>query len=159
MNSPDFDAVQRVCDRLLSEQQSLLLSSRRLDGDTDISYAPFVREAGVFYIFVSSLAAHTRNLQSHPKVSVLFIQPESEADNAFARQRLTFDCEVRAVAKDDNLYNCQLDAMQAKFGAIVSVLRTLPDFRLLALTPTDGRLVAGFGQTYSIDGQGRVQQP
>ena len=41
--------------------------------------------------------------------------------------------------------------MQEKFGETIELLRSLPDFHLLALTPVNGKYVAGFGKAYSIN--------
>ncbi len=82
-----------------------MLSTVTGQGKPESSYAPYVRdEQGVFYIYASELAGHTQNmLQSH-KVSILFIQPEGEAKNLFARERIIFDCLINEVPKQDERY-------------------------------------------------------
>jgi heme iron utilization protein len=137
---------------LLASQQTLLLSTASITGIPDISYAPFVRdEAGSFYVFISELAAHTDNLLTNPQVSVMFVRPESESNNLFARERAIFDCSVKEIERNDDCYSTQLKALQTKFGEIVGVLRSLSDFHLFALSPISGRYVAGFGQAYTIN--------
>ena len=85
---------------LLSSQQTLLLSTASVSDVPDLSYAPFVRDqAGCFYIFVSALAAHTANLLANPKASVMFIPPESESHNLFARERAVFNCKAREISR------------------------------------------------------------
>jgi len=44
--------------------------------------------------------------------------------------------------------------MAERHGRIVATLRTLADFRLLALTPEHGSYVRGFGQDYRLQGPG-----
>jgi len=151
--------LQSACDRLILTHQTLLLASRSPDGNADISYAPYVRDEDSFFVFVSELAKHTKNLLTHPHASVLFIEPETAAKNLFARQRLTLECRVREIGKSDTMYAQQLNALAQKFGEIVGVLRTLPDFHLLALTPIRGQFVAGFGKTFEVDATGRLQFP
>ena len=137
---------------LIASQQTLLLSTASISGVPDLSYAPFVRDtAGVFYIFVSELAVHTVNLLANPQASLLFILPESEARNLFARERAVLNCRVCEIGRDHPVYSRQLDALQDKFGEVVSLLRPLPDFHLFALYPESGRYVVGFGQAYTID--------
>lgn len=159
MNASERRKLQSACDRLILTQQTLLLASSSPDGKADISYAPYVRDENSFYVLVSALAKHTKNLLTHPNAAVLFIEPESTAQNLFARQRLTLQCDVRKIDKNDALYDLQLNALTKKFGEIVSVLRTLPDFHLLALTPTGGQFVAGFGKAFKVDATGRLQFP
>lgn len=157
--TPELNALQWACGSLMERQQTLLLATRSEAGGADISYAPFVREGMTFYIYVSQLAKHTQNLAAIPQASIMFIESEAEAKNLFARQRLTFDCSVMEIARSDTQYRRQLDALAAKFGSIVEVLRTLPDFRLLALTVSRGLFVGGFGKAYFVDEHGLLQPP
>ena len=60
-------------------------------------------------------------------------------------------CLAQKVERNDNLYNEQLNALQNKFGNVVGLLRTLPDFHLFALQPTGGRYIVGFGRAFTID--------
>lgn len=108
---------------LLASQQTLLLSTASASGVPDLSYAPFVRDqTGCFYIFVSELAGHTANLLHNPKASVMFIRPESESRNLFARERAAFNCTVQELKRDEPTYTTQLLAFQDKFGEVISVL-------------------------------------
>lgn len=157
MSEADTAQWQSRCDALIVQQQSLLMATLSSAGEADISYAPYLRHDGVFYIFISQLAQHTQNLLAHPQASLLFIEPEAQAQNPFARQRLTFRCSARVIAKDQADYALRLTEMTEKFGATVELLRGLPDFHLIALTPQDGLFVAGFGKAIAVDGQGCLQ--
>jgi putative heme iron utilization protein len=159
MTASERQNLQNACAQLISQQQTLLLASRNQAGNADISYAPYHYDDFKFYIVVSDLAKHSQNLRSHPQASIMFIEPEAQAANPFARQRLSFDCQVQEISQTDPVFAETLDAMTAQFGEIVSVLRRLPDFHLLALIPTQGRFIAGFGQAFAVDAAGRVQLP
>lgn len=153
MNETD-NLTERAIDlqELLATQQTLLLSTANASCVPDLSYAPFVRDqSGCFYIFVSELAGHTANLLNNPQASVMFIRPESETRNLFARERAVFNCTVKELERDEATYTTQLLAMQDKFGEVVSLLRSLSDFHLFALCPESGRYVAGFGRAYTIN--------
>ena len=137
---------------LILSQQTLLLSTVTEQGEPDCSYAPYVRDQhGVFYIYVSELAAHTRNMLQKGRASVLFIRPEKDVKNLFARERAVFNCEVNEVQSSDEQYDKQLLKMKDKFGETVELLCSLSDFHLLALTPLNGKYIAGFGQAFLID--------
>lgn len=149
---PDLLHAAEAYRHLIDAQQTLLLSTCSAERQPEISYAPFVRdEHGHFYIFISELAKHTQNLLQNPKASILFIEPEPGCRNLFARERVIFDCGARAIAPDDPFYHRRLRAMEDKFGNVVALLRTLPDFHLIELTPETGHYVAGFGKAYAID--------
>ncbi|MDP3589558.1 MAG: pyridoxamine 5'-phosphate oxidase family protein [Methylobacter sp.] len=145
------DITQRY-QELMASQQTLLLSTASANGVPDISYAPFVRDdAGVFYIYVSEMACHTVNLLNNPQASILFIRPESESPNLFARERAVLSCSVTEIIRGDAIYADRIQALQDKFGEVVSVLRSLSDFHLFALRPENGRYVIGFGRAFSIN--------
>ncbi len=157
MSEADSAQLQRCCDALIAQQQSLLMATLSPSGEAEISNAPYLRHAGNFYIFISQLARHTQNLLAHPQASVLFIEPEADAKNPFARQRLTFRCSAQVIAKDHADYSQRLSQMTEKFGATVELLRSLPDFQLMALTSLDGLFVAGFGKALAVDDRGCLQ--
>ncbi len=146
---------------LLASQQTLLLSTVSESGVPDLSYAPFVRDQmGCFYIFISELATHTANLLNNQQASVMFIRPESESSNLFARERAVFNCECRAIGRNEPLYTTQLKALEDQFGEVLGLLATLTDFHLFALNPESGRYVVGFGQAYTItskDGKAQLR--
>lgn len=154
MNDVDLHSLAEECRAFISSRQSLMLASLVNDADPvswpDASYAPFVWHEGKFYIFVSELAAHTQNLLSCPRASVLFIEDEAGNRNPFARQRSVFKCQVKLQDRTGENYETVLDALQARFGGTVEVLRGLSDFRLFALEPEQGRYIVGFGKAYDI---------
>ncbi len=142
----------RKYQELILSQKTLLLSTVTEQNEPECSYAPYVRDRqGVFYIYVSELATHTRNMLQKCRASVFFIRPEKEVKNLFARERVVFNCVVNEVLNNDERYDKQLLKMKDKFGDTVALLCRLPDFHLLALTPLNGKYIAGFGQAYSID--------
>jgi putative heme iron utilization protein len=157
---PDQFPSSKAYRHLIDAQQTLLLSTCSADRQPEISYAPFVQnERGRFYIFVSELARHTPNLLQNPNASILFIEPESGCRNLFARERVVFHCSARTVSPGDPLYPRQLQALEDKFGNMVALLRTLPDFHLIELTPETGQYVAGFGKAYTIDLDRNILHP
>jgi putative heme iron utilization protein len=153
MNDTDnLSEKAKSLQELLASQQTLLLSTASGSGVPDLSFAPFVRDqAGCFYIFISELATYTANLLNNPQASVMFICPESESNNLFARERAIFNCKVREIERNQQLYSTQLKAFQDRFGEVVSLLNKLADFHLFALCPESGRYIMGFGQAYAIN--------
>jgi putative heme iron utilization protein len=138
--------------KLVQDQQTLLLSTVSIQGDPECSYAPYVRdEKGLFYIFVSELASHAQNMLQTPRASIMFIQNEKNANNIFARERVIFNCSINEILQQYEKYPVYLDRMSDELGETMSLLRSLPDFHLLQLTPDRGRFIAGFGQAFNID--------
>lgn len=138
--------------QLIQQQKTLIISSVSTEAQPECSYAPFVRDlSGVFYVFVSDLAVHTKNMLENNRASIMFIQAETEAENLFARERVIFNCTVNETQKNQQGFEEQLQCLQQKFGETMGLLRSLPDFHLLAIKPVDGRYVAGFGQAFKVN--------
>jgi putative heme iron utilization protein len=160
ISKDELGDLTKSCRELITSRQTLLLATASESGTPDISYAPFVRDQnGVFYIYVSELASHTRYLLKNPQASILFIRPESESPNLFARERVVFSCSVYEIARDDENYPIRIQALREKFGEVVNLLHSLPDFHLFALRPKSGRYVVGFGRAFEIDLKGDVLIP
>ena len=150
MSDSKSDDIKKQADDLYQGFDTLLLSTSSNDGFPEISYASYVEESNSFYIFISELASHTRNLLNKPIASVMFIEDEKEADHAFARKRLTYRCEVNLISRDTPLFGEILIKMEQRFGALIKTLSQLNDFKLFELQPVSGQYVAGFGKTYEI---------
>lgn len=151
-SKPKLEDLTRSYLELIASQQTLLLSTASAKAVPDLSYAPFVRDlAGLFYIYVSDMACHTGNLLINPQASIMFIRPESQSGNLFARERAIFSCSVKEISRDSEIYMEQMQAMQDKFGKVINLLSSLSDFHLFVLRPESGRYIAGFGQAFSIN--------
>ncbi len=140
---------------LLEKSQTLQMATLDENGMPAISYAPFVRDhLGDFYVFISGLASHTQDLQRQPRVAILLMTDEQATRQIFARTRVTYQCQASVVPREALEYDAVLDALQARFGEVVGVLRGLADFVLFRLTPQSGRFVMGFGQAFTLSGTG-----
>jgi len=138
--------------------KTLQLSSITSEGKPNASYSPFVVDKqGNFYIFVSQLASHTQDLLANPQASILLIQDEAETRQIFARRRISYQCDVEIVDDESSDYAKMLEALEERFGNMVELLRTLPDFILFKLTPTQGQYVKGFGKAYKLIGKGLLE--
>ena len=134
--------------------KTLSLSTLTEAGRPNISYAPFIEdENGHFYLFLSQLASHTQDLLKKPIASILLIEDEQDARQLFARQRISYDCDVSIIQAGDSCYSDHLDNFEKSFGSIIPLVRTLPDFILFKLTPSAGRYVQGFGKAYQLAGE------
>jgi len=153
-----------VAERLTTEQaaaraaeflggfRALVLATTGNDGTPDASYAPFVRgNDNVFYIYVSRLARHTSNLDATGQASVLLIENEADAEEIFARKRLTLRCAVWPIDRHDARWAAVMDRFAVQFGSVIELIRPLEDFVLFALEPTVATYVEGFAQAYRLE--------
>jgi len=146
--------VQEVYDNLLNRCQSLMLATVNPDTTPLASYTPFVvDQSRQFYIFISSLAHHTANLQRSRQASLMLIEDEQAAAQIFARRRLTFQCEARFIERGTDEWEMASTLYQARFGEFFAMIKSFSDFQMCRLSPTKGWLVLGFGQAYTISGK------
>ena len=115
--------------------RTLQLATVDGEGNPNASYAPFVLQEDGYYVLISEIARHARNLQQVPKVSLMLIEDETGARELFARKRLTFDAVAEVVARDDERWSQAIAALEGRFGDIVKGLSNLKDFVLFRLKP------------------------
>ncbi|GAB4452782.1 MAG: heme utilization protein HutZ [Anaerolineae bacterium] len=153
MPRADIDAAHEIYRQLVSESRSLILATTNADGSPAASTAPFiVDELRRFTIFTSQLAEHTANLRRDNRAGVMLIEDEAATAQLFARQRVTFQCRVEAIPRDSAEGAALLARFEERFGKMVGLLKSLPDFQLFRLQPESGGLVTGFGQAFTLSG-------
>lgn len=119
-----------IYDSLFTKITTVQLATTNKTGEQNASYAPFIRDtSGDLYIFVSGLAKHTQNLLETHQATVLIIEDEQDCRQIFARNRISYQCVVSEVSKDDKSYNALLDQMQDTFCSTLGLLRSLADFK------------------------------
>jgi putative heme iron utilization protein len=132
--------------------RTVVLATSGATGEPTASYAPYATDgAGDLFVLVSGLARHTRDLLETGRASLLFVEEESAARNIFGRRRLTCDCAVSEVPRDDPEWDARTELLRERQGKIVDMLRQLPDFRLFRLAPRRGGWVAGFARAQPLD--------
>ena len=149
----DPEMLQRQACAFRDRFETVLLATVDADCVPGISYAPFVLDDDqAICIYISELAEHTRNLMNRPRASLMFISEEKDARNLFARERLVLQChgeELRGEAARPIL-----ERMEACFGKTMELLRSLPDFHLFRFQVETGSYIRGFGQAWSLEGNG-----
>ncbi|ELV8742201.1 heme utilization protein HutZ [Vibrio vulnificus] len=138
------------------ERQTLQLATVDADGRPNVSYAPFVQNQEGYFVLISKIARHARNLLENPQVSLMMIEDEEGAKQLFARKRLTFDAVASVIERDTLLWHQVITQMEERFGEIVSGLSQLEDFVLFNLKAERGLFVKGFGQAYQVSGDDLV---
>jgi len=138
----------------LKKFRSLQLSTIGKNGRPESSYAPFVVDQNnQFYIYISALARHTKNLLHDSRAGIMFIEPEEQAENIFARKRLTFDCDAEIVVRESQDWMRIMSLFDDFARELMQTLRMLADFQLIRLKPNSGLFVKGFGKAYEISGE------
>lgn len=146
---PEIQALKQQC-------RTVLLATVGNDGQPNVSYAPFVPSPNGYYVFISDIARHARNLKENPKVSLMFIEDEQDSRQIFARRRLSFDALANIVGYGSDEWHSGTHALQARHGEVMQHLLSLQDFTLFNLVPQQGLFVKGFGQAFEVSAEDLV---
>lgn len=138
-------------EQMIQNTKSLILATIDENGNPLSSYAPFVLVEGRFYILVSYMAKHTKNLRDQKIVSVMLIEDESSTKQIYARDRLTIDCNVHLVELKSEKWQKGIEHLISRHEKIVEMLSELNDFVLFELLPQKGNYVNGFGSAYTVN--------
>lgn len=137
---------------LLRGRSTAALGTLTDSGEVALSMVPYAIDpaGGTFVILISGLAAHTRQLQVHPRASLLVCDSEDRADNVHALARVSLDVEADWPIVDSEDAQAASATYLARHPA-AELLTQLPDFRWVRLRPLQARHVAGFGAARTLD--------
>ena len=153
----DLDSLREEYLHLRQRSEGAALATLDSDGFPSASYAPLCWLDGRAYLFVSDLSEHTQNLKRNPAIGLIVVDEVDRGGNAFVRRRLSLRGQARLVARDDGVFEAALAEFRRRFGEVVELLESLPDFHLFALHFEHGRYIRGFGQAYDLSGDGLQQ--
>ncbi len=138
------------------ERRTIQLATVDAEGRPNVSYAPYVQNQKGYFVLISQIARHARNLLENPNVSLMMIEDEDSSKQLFARKRLTFDAVATVVERDTEMWQQVVGQMKDRFGEIIDGLSQLEDFVLFNLKAEQGLFVKGFGQAYQVSGDDLV---
>ncbi|MCX6061908.1 MAG: pyridoxamine 5'-phosphate oxidase family protein [Campylobacterales bacterium] len=132
--------------------ETLVMASITPTGEPHASTAPYVRMGNDFYILISTVAQHGRNLLESGKVSLLFAEDESKTLQPFARKRATIEASISEIHRENPIFLEAIDRFKAHFDPdLVQSLSEMGDFHLFKLSPLSGSVVMGFGKAYRLN--------
>lgn len=132
--------------------KTCMIASLTPEGKAYASTAPYSRDGNTFYILISTVAQHGKNLLSTDHVSLLFTEDESVCTQPFARKRITIEASVEQVKRDETVFEAGIEHLKNRFDTeLVGNLANMGDFHLFRLTAQSGSAVMGFGQAYRLD--------
>lgn len=146
------DDIKSALESLKTSMRSLQLATLSADGEPHCGYTPFIIDGPDFYIFVSQLSLHTRDLLNTRRAGVMLIADEQTSSQLYARRRVNYQCAVTVIGREEEQYDSLLNAMRERQGKMVDLIRQLPDFVLFRLTPASGQFVMSLGKAYKLSG-------
>ena len=148
-----MNEVLKEKESLINSMNSLILGTISNKNKPNSSYAPFgIDENNNFYIFISELSKHTKNMISNPSVSLMIIEDESKSQTIFARKRLTITGIASKIDRNSQDWNQKINILENKFDETFTFLKNMEDFHLFKISPSSGLLVYGFGKAFNLEG-------
>ena len=139
--------------KLLEQAKTLHISTGNSKvADIDWGVAPFIREKGIFYIYVSELGGHVRSILRKNPILYSVVEDEVFAQNIWARIRLKFTAETMEIHRDKREFEIICEKIAERHGNVMNVIREFSDFHLFAIKPVSGVIVTGFGSAYNVSG-------
>lgn len=137
---------------LLMTQRVAALGTLGADGMPFVSMVPYAVDpvSACMVIHVSGLAAHTRNLQASPRVSLLVMQAEVAGEPVHALPRVTLDGLATVLALHSAAWTTGRVAYLTRFPE-AEPMTQLGDFIWVSIQLLGARQVAGFGAARSLD--------
>ena len=133
-------------------QSTRVLSLAYLNGDApEAALLPFAPrdDCRALYVQASTLARHTRALQSGARVGILIHAQDSAKTNPMQLSRLSVAAAVSRVDQNGADYDVAAAQFIARFPAAKMTLG-FGDFGLYQLTLGEGRFVEGFARAFEV---------
>ena len=144
------DQAQDLKQLLLRQDLAALGTLHR--GEPFVSMVPYALLAdGRLVVHVSQLAAHTRDMQEHPGVSVMVLGERAAGALPQEQPRASLQGEAHPCAADAPDHAAARQAYLARFPHSEAMFG-FGDFSLFLVTPRSVRFVAGFAQAFSLTG-------
>lgn len=139
---------------LFSTQRVAALGTLDDQGHPFVSMVPYAVEpqAAFMVIHVSTLAAHTRNLQRAPQVSLLVMQSELPGEPVHGLPRVTLEGLASVLPVGGALWESARAAYLARFPE-AQPMTQLGDFMFVGVQVLGARQVAGFGAARTLEAQ------
>lgn len=150
--TPPLSRLDSVLLDLLWGRYTATLGTLTDHGEVALSMVPYALDtvSGEVVVLISGLAAHTRQLQAHPRASLLVCDSEDQSDNVHALSRVSLDVTALWPQTGTDEARQASAAYLARHPA-AEMLTELPDFRWVRLQPLQARQVAGFGAARTVD--------
>ena len=143
-------AVEQTLARLIRETRIAALGTLH-DGESNlamVAYA-FAEDFSAFYIHVSTLGRHTRDMEHDPRISLLIAERDDGRADPQTLARVAFQGIAELLRREASDYSL-IKSMYLKRFPEAEPLFSLGDFNLWKITPKSGRFVAGFAQAFNI---------
>jgi nitroimidazol reductase NimA-like FMN-containing flavoprotein (pyridoxamine 5'-phosphate oxidase superfamily) len=109
----------------------------------------FAEDFSAFYIHVSKLGKHTRDMESDPHVSLLIAETDDRRADPQTLARVSLQGTAQVLPRDAADHGLIKHLYLNRFPEAEPIF-SLGDFNLWKITPKSGRFVAGFARAFNL---------
>src|SRR5215216_6643771 len=122
------------------------------DGEPNLAMVAysFAEDFSAFYIHVSKLGKHTRDMETDPRVNLLITETDDQRPDPQTLARLSIRGLAELLPRTDEGY-AQVKKLYLERFPESEQLFSLGDFNIWKITPRSGRFVAGFGRAFNLE--------
>jgi heme iron utilization protein len=141
---------ERALARLIRETRVAALGTLH-EGEPNLAMVAYslAEDFSVFYIHVSRLGKHTRDMENDPRVSLLITETDDRRADPQTLARVSIRGMAQMLPRTDLGYAHVKQDYLARFPE-AEQLFSLGDFNFWTITPKGGRYVAGFGRAFNL---------
>lgn len=121
------------------------------DGEPNLAMVAYIfaDDFSAFYIHVSKLGKHTRDMENDPRVSLLIAETDDQRADLQTLARVSLQGIAELLLHDASDYS-QIKHQYLKRFPEAKPMFSMGDFNLWKITPKSGRFVAGFGRAFNL---------
>lgn len=113
-----------------------------------VAYA-FAEDFSAFYVHVSRLGKHTRDMESDPRVNLLITETDDRRADPQTLTRVSLQGTAEILPRDASDYS-PIQSMYLQRFPEAEPMFHMGDFNLWKITPNSGRFVAGFARAFNL---------
>ena len=143
-------SAEQLLARLIRNTRIAALATHH-EGEPNLAMVAFsfAEDFSAFYIHVSRLGKHTRDMEIDPHVSLLIAETDDSRPDPQTLARVSLQGVAEILPKDDREYIRIKHLYLIRFPES-EALFSLGDFNLWRITPKHGRFVAGFARAFNL---------
>ena len=143
-------SAEQLLARLIRNTRIAALATHH-EGEPNLAMVAFsfAEDFSAFYIHVSRLGKHTRDMEIDPHVSLLIAETDDSRPDPQTLARVSLQGVAEILPKDDREY-IQIKHLYLIRFPESEALFDLGDFNLWRITPKHGRFVAGFARAFNL---------
>jgi heme iron utilization protein len=121
------------------------------DGSPNIAMVAvaFANDFSTFYIHVSRLGKHTRDMESDPRVSLLLTEADDMRADPQTLARFSIQGTAEILPRTASSYEEVRNIYLSRFPQAEQFF-SLGDFNIWTIRPKEGRFIAGFARAFNV---------